>query len=147
MKQSINYRAITPESAAALSKVSAILAGSFTDHRLKALVDLRASQINGCAFCVDMHSVEARKLGETQQRLDTLCVWREVSLFEPRERAALALTEALTRVSQHGVPDVVQEEAAKYFSERELVDLVQIIATINAWNRISIAFHAQPPAR
>ena len=144
MSLRINYRAAAPDTVAALYSVKIHLEKVFPDHRLKALVELRTSQINGCAFCVDMHSKDARKAGETQQRLDCLCVWREVSFFTPRERAALALAEAITLISVDHVPDEIFTEARAHFTEREIVDLVMIISVMNAWNRLSITMRSAP---
>jgi AhpD family alkylhydroperoxidase len=111
---------------------------------LQELVKLRASQINGCAYCVDMHSIDLRALGETSQRMDALPVWQETPFFSERERAALLWTEKLTLVSIDHVPDVVYEEVYRHFTEEELVNLTLIVAAINAWNRFAIAFRAVP---
>ncbi len=146
MSLRINYRATAPDTVAALYNVKTHLEKVFSDHRLKALVELRTSQINGCAFCVDLHSKDARKAGETQQRLDCLCVWREVSFFTPRERAALALAEAITLISTDHVPDEVFAEVRAHFTEREIVDLVMVISVMNAWNRLSITMRGEPAA-
>jgi AhpD family alkylhydroperoxidase len=108
------------------------------------LVRMRASQINGCAFCLDMHSKDARVEGETEQRLYCLPAWRETPFYTDRERAALAWTEAVTQVSKDHVPDAVFEEARKHFSEEELAQLTLAIVAINGWNRFSIAFRAVP---
>jgi len=108
------------------------------------LVKMRASQINGCAYCLDMHSKDARAQGETEQRLYALNAWRETPFYTDRERAALAWTEAVTLVSADHVPDAVYEEARQRFSEEELVNLTLAIVTINGWNRLSIAFRAVP---
>lgn len=108
------------------------------------LVKIRASQINGCAFCLNMHHRDARKGGESQQRLDVLPAWREVELFTERERAALALTEAVTLISQDGVPDEVWTEVRRQFDERETAALIVAIATINVWNRFAISTLQQP---
>jgi AhpD family alkylhydroperoxidase len=108
------------------------------------LVKMRASQINGCAYCLDMHSKDARSLGETEQRLYELNAWRETPFYTDRERAALAWTEAVTNVSETHVPDDVFEEVKKQFSEQEIVDLTYAIATINAWNRLAISLRAVP---
>ena len=116
------------------------------------LVKMRASQINGCAFCLDMHSKDARAEGETEQRLYALNAWRETPFFTDRERAALAWAEAVTLVTEGHVPDEVYEEARKHFSEEEMVNLTMAVVTINGWNRLAISFRAvpgayQPPAR
>jgi AhpD family alkylhydroperoxidase len=108
------------------------------------LVKMRASQINGCAYCLDMHSKDARSLGETEQRLYELNAWRETPFYTDRERAALAWTEAVTNVSETHVPDDVFEEVKKQFSEQEIVDLTYAIATINAWNRLAISLRSVP---
>ena len=104
------------------------------------LVKMRASQINGCAYCIDMHSKDARSEGETEQRIYALSAWEETPFFTDRERAALALTEAITLVSQGHVPDAVYEKVRKSFSEEELVNLTLAIITINGWNRLAITF-------
>jgi len=106
------------------------------------LVKLRASQINGCAYCVDMHTKDARARGETEQRLYAVGVWREAPFFTERERAALAWTEAVTLVNLDHVPDEVYELARKHFTEKELVDLTTALVAINGWNRLSISFRA-----
>ncbi len=108
------------------------------------LVRMRASQINGCAYCLDMHSKDARANGETEQRLYALDAWRETPFFTDRERAALAWTEAVTRVSQSHVPDSVYEEARQRFTEEELANLTLAIVAINGWNRLAISFRAVP---
>ena len=120
------------------------LAGCGFDHKFMHLLKLRASQINGCAYCIDMHSIDARAAGETEQRLYALDAWRETPFFDDRERAALAWIEAVTLVSQGHVPDAVYDEARKHFSEKELVDLTYLASTINAWNRIAISLRAVP---
>jgi AhpD family alkylhydroperoxidase len=108
------------------------------------LVKMRASQINGCAYCIDMHSKDARAQGETEQRLYALDAWRETPFFTDREQAALAWTEALTLISENHVPDAVFEHAKQHFSEEELVNLTMAVITINAWNRIAISFRMVP---
>ncbi|WP_233830366.1 carboxymuconolactone decarboxylase family protein [Paraburkholderia sp. ZP32-5] len=114
------------------------------EKSLTDLVRLRASQINGCAFCVDMHTADARKGGETDRRLATLVVWRETPFFTDRERAALAWTEALTLVAQDHVPDAAWDAVRPHFSDEELVDLTLVISAINAWNRFAISFRKLP---
>jgi AhpD family alkylhydroperoxidase len=108
------------------------------------LVRMRASQINGCAYCLDMHSKDARAIGETEQRLYALNAWRETPFFTDRERAALAWTEAVTLVSQDHVPDSVYDEVRQRFNGEELVNLTLAVAAINSWNRLCISFHAVP---
>ena len=116
------------------------------DERLLALVKTRASQINGCAYCLHMHSEEARKLGESEARLLLLSAWEESTMYSERERAALAWTEALTKVSETHAPDDVYNEVRRVFSEEETIKLSIAIAMINAWNQLSIGFRAQHPA-
>ncbi|MEV4615177.1 carboxymuconolactone decarboxylase family protein [Kitasatospora sp. NPDC049258] len=111
------------------------------------LVKIRASQINGCAFCLDMHTTDARKLGEQEHRLYSLPAWRETPWFTARERAALALTEAVTLVTEGHVPDAVYDEAAKQFDQQELAQLIALIIAINSWNRIAIATRLSPAPR
>lgn len=108
------------------------------------LAKMRASQINGCAYCIDMHSKDARSEGESEQRLYALSAWRETPFFTDRERAALAWTEAVTLIAEGHVPDAVYEEARRRFSEEELVNLTMAVVTINGWNRLSVAFRAVP---
>lgn len=114
------------------------------EHSLLELIKIRASQLNGCAFCLDMHTIDARAAGETEQRLYLLDAWREAPFYSERERAALAWTEAVTLVSQAHVPDDVFAEARRHFGEVELVNLTWAVVTINGWNRVAIAFRAQP---
>ena len=108
------------------------------------LVKMRASQINGCAYCIDMHSKDARAEGETEQRLYALSAWKETPFFTDRERAALALTEAVTSIKDSHVPECIYEKAKKSFSEEELVNLTLAIIAINGWNRLSITFRSVP---
>lgn len=118
------------------------------DPELAELIKIRASQINRCAFCLDMHTRDARKLGVSEQKLDVLAAWEEAGdLFTEREHAALALTEAITEVSKGGVPDDVYAQAAAVFSDRELGQVISMAVTINAWNRINAAVHTAPPRR
>lgn len=137
---------VNPTAYAAMLGLEKFLASSSLDKKLKELVKIRASQINGCAFCLHMHATDARKLGETEVRIYTLNAWRETSYFTPQERAALALTEAVTLVSTNHVPDDVYEEAARHFSQQEISELLMAIVTINAWNRIAITTGLTPPA-
>ena len=110
------------------------------------LIKIRASQINGCAFCLDMHHRDAREHGESQRRLDVLAGWHEVpSLYSDREQAALALTEAVTRIADAGVPDTIWDEAATQFSQSEIVRLLMAIVTINVWNRLAVSTRQRPP--
>jgi AhpD family alkylhydroperoxidase len=147
MSRRIPYYQVAPEGIKALQGVDPYLKSTNIEPRLRALVELRTSQINGCAYCVDMHSRQAREHGETQQRLDCLPVWRETTFYDDRERAALAWAESVTNVSQTGIPDDVYEEAKKQFSDKDLVDLTLVISVMNAWNRIAIGFRQGPAKR
>jgi AhpD family alkylhydroperoxidase len=120
--------------------------GGDLEPALRELVKIRASQLNGCAFCLDMHNRDARKNGENQRRLDVLAGWHEVpSLYTDREQAALRLTEAVTLIADAGVPDDVWEQASAVFSQEEMVRLLMAIATINVWNRLAVSTRQQPP--
>jgi AhpD family alkylhydroperoxidase len=138
----IDYKKVAPQAIQALWTVERYARESKLEPQLLELVKLRASMINGCAYCVDMHSKDARARGESEQRLYALSVWREAPFFTPRERAALAWTEAVTTVSAGHVPDEVYRLAREHFEERELVDLTMAIIAINGWNRLAIAFRA-----
>lgn len=127
--------------------VAAALNAAELPGLLVELVRIRVSQINGCAFCVDMHVEEARQAGETPQRLDLFPVWREAPYFSERERAALAWAESVTLLAQTHVPDEVFQEVRRHFEEKELVDLTMIVAAINAWNRLGVSFRSSPPPR
>lgn len=144
MEPRIDYRKYAQEGTKALFALEKYIAESGLDKKLMELVKMRASQINGCAFCIDMHSKDARALGETEQRLYELDAWRETPFYTDRERAALEWTESLTLVSQTHVPDSVYEEVKKHFSEKEIVDLTLLVGAINNWNRIAIAMRAVP---
>lgn len=140
----IDITKAAPEAYQAMAGLGKYVRQSGLEQPLLELVRMRSSQINGCAFCLDMHSKDARAAGETEQRLYALNAWRETPLYTERERAALAWTEAVTLVSQSHVPDEVYEFVRKQFSEKELVDLTLAIAEINAWNRIAISLRAVP---
>src|SRR6516162_10765411 len=144
MQPPIDYRKHAQEPLQSLYAIESYVAASGLEEKLLHLVRTRASQINGCAFCLDMHTIDARAAGETEQRLYTLDAWRETPFFSDRERAALAWVEAVTLLAKTHVPDSVYEEARKHFSEQELVDLTYLAATINAWNRIAESFRAVP---
>ena len=124
--------------------IDALDASAVFEPRLRELVRIRASQINGCAFCVDMHSVDAQAAGEDDRRIFALAAWRESPFFDERERAALALTEAMTLLAERGVPDDVYEAAAEHFGEDELGNLMGVIIAINAWNRVGVATALHP---
>jgi AhpD family alkylhydroperoxidase len=143
MQERLPYAKLSAEPAKSLYALGAYLARCGLEKGLLELVKIRASQINGCAFCIDMHTKDARAGGETEQRIYALNAWRETPFFTDRERAALAWTEAVTRIGD-GVSDLVFTEASQHFNEKELVDLTWAIAAINAWNRIAISFRAVP---
>jgi AhpD family alkylhydroperoxidase len=147
MKPRINYFQAAPDAVKALTALEAQIQGGGLEQSLIELVRTRASQINGCAFCINMHTQDARKHGETEQRLYLLNAWRESPVYTDRERAALAWTEAVTLISQTHAPDDVYNEVRAQFSEAETVNLTMLIATINAWNRLSISFRSMPPVR
>lgn len=144
MQPRIDYPNVAPGAIAAMRGLEAYLAESGLEPSLLDLVKLRASQINGCAYCIDMHSKDARSRGESEQRLYELDAWQETPFYTERERAALAWTEAVTLVASGHVPDAVYEQARQQFSERELVDLTLAIVAINSWNRLAISFRAVP---
>jgi AhpD family alkylhydroperoxidase len=144
MEPRIDARKHAQEAQKAMYALEQYLAGCGLEHSLIHLMKMRASQINGCAYCIDMHSKDARALGETEQRLYELAAWRETPFYTDRERAALSWTEAVTLVSQTHVPDSVYDEIRKHFSEKEIVDLTFVVATINAWNRLAVALRAVP---
>ena len=144
MSQRLNYAQQSPDLFKKLSDLSMALKGSVIEEKLRDLVNIRASQLNGCAFCLDMHVKEAKIHGESELRLYHVAIWRESNLFVPRERAALAWTEAVTLLSQNHVPDDVYEQARAQFSEGELVDLTMAVTTINSWNRLAVSFRQTP---
>jgi AhpD family alkylhydroperoxidase len=130
---------VQPESLQTLLKLEGYVKKSGLDHTLWELIKIRASQINGCAYCIDMHTKDARAAGETEQRLYLLNAWREAPFYTEAERAALALTEAVTKISEAGVPQELYEHVRKYFDEAQFVDLIMAINAINCWNRIAIS--------
>lgn len=145
MTARLNAWTVAPKALQPLIDLEAYLAGCGLEHSLIELVKMRASQINSCAFCLHMHSKDARAAGESEERLHLLAAWRESSLYTPRERAALAWTEALTLVAQTGAPDADFEDLKAHFGEAEVVDLTMLITAINAWNRIAVGFRSQHP--
>jgi len=144
MSLRIHYARQSPELFRKYSEMSMALAHSSIDEKLRALVEIRASQMNGCAFCLDMHVKQAKIAGERELRLYHVPIWRESNLFTPKERAALEWTEALTKLGAHGVSDEIFESVLKELSEKELSDLTFVVMVINGWNRVSIAFQAVP---
>jgi AhpD family alkylhydroperoxidase len=144
METRLAFRRFIPKSLMLMMDVESEIDRSTLGARLLHLVKMRASQINGCAYCLDMHSKDARAEGESEQRLYALDAWAETPFFDKRERAALLWTEAVTRVSEHHVPDHVYEAVRGEFTEQELAYLTLAIATINAWNRLCIALRNPP---
>lgn len=136
----INYGSTNKDLFKALLTAQSYLDGATIERSLMHLIDMRVSQINGCAYCLDMHSKDLRHEGETEQRIYLLNAWRETDLFTPRERAALAWAEAVTRLTDQDVPDDVYSAAREQFSEAELADLTYVITMINTWNRFNVAF-------
>jgi AhpD family alkylhydroperoxidase len=139
-----NFLQVSPGGIKAMLGVETYVEKSGLERSLLRLVQMRASQMNGCAYCLDMHSKDARAEGETEQRLYALDAWREAPFYSTRERAALAWTEALTRIADTHAPDEVYREAAAQFSERELADLTLAVVAINGWNRIAISTRSEP---
>jgi AhpD family alkylhydroperoxidase len=144
MQPRIELRRVNPKLMQPLLAIESYLHGSSLGSGLLHLVKTRASQINGCAYCLDMHTKDARAEGESEQRLYALDAWRETPFFDERERAALEWTEAVTCVAESHVPDEVYERVRQRFSEQELIDLTLAITNINAWNRLNIAFRTVP---
>ncbi|MGF6662371.1 AhpD family alkylhydroperoxidase [Paraburkholderia atlantica] len=144
MSQRINYIQQSPELFKKFLEFSNLLKESSIEESVRDLVSIRASQLNGCAFCLDMHVKEAKIHGERELRIHHLPAWRESTLFAPRERAALAWTEVLTKLPEQGVPDDIYERVRTQFSEKELSDLTYDIMAINAWNRVNVAFRTVP---
>ncbi len=144
MKPRINYGEVAPGAYAAMDALDRYLATCDLEKALLMLVQLRASQLNGCAYCLDMHWKDLRAAGEQEQRLYSLAAWRECPWYTDRERAALAWTEAVTLIASDHVPDAVYREVKPHFSEPELAGLTLAVAAINAWNRLSIAGRLVP---
>jgi AhpD family alkylhydroperoxidase len=144
MAQRIDYQKQSPELFNKLVALNMQIGRSGLEETINYLVEIRASQINGCSFCLDMHVKQAVIHGERPLRLHHIAAWRESPLFSPRERAALAWTEVLTQLPPHGVPDDIYAHVREQFSEKELTDLTYAVMTINAWNRINVAFTSVP---
>jgi AhpD family alkylhydroperoxidase len=143
MTPRIDYARVAPEAIRPLRELERYLESSTIERSLRELVKLRASLINGCAYCIDMHTKDARAGGESEQRLYALAAWHEAPFYTERERAALAWTDAVTRVSETHVPDALFAEIRRHFSEQELVDLTLAVVAINGWNRIAISFRPE----
>jgi AhpD family alkylhydroperoxidase len=140
----LSYPTVAPHVLQAALTMSKAAHEHAPERELVELVNLRASQINGCAYCLDMHAKALRKMGVDQQKLDLLAAWRESPTFTERERAALAWTEAVTLVAGAGVPEDVYRCALSHFGEQGLVELTFVVTTINTWNRLNVAFHTPP---
>ena len=146
MEPRLDFYKASPDAIKTMLAFSAGVEKLGLEKSLLELVKLRASQVNGCAFCVDMHAADARKGGETERRLYAVPVWHETPFFTPRERAALAWTEAVTSISTSRAPDDVHEQLCAQFTEKERMDLTLAISMINCWNRLAIAFRKMPDA-
>jgi AhpD family alkylhydroperoxidase len=144
MSARIEYTKVAPGAVHAMNGLEKYLKDCGLEASLRELVKLRASQINGCAYCIDMHSKDARANGESEQRLYGLVAWRETPYYTERERAALAWTEAVTLIAENDVPDELYEQVRQQFSEQELVNLTLAIVAINGWNRLAISFRVVP---
>ncbi len=139
-----NYQKLSPHAVQALLALDKALSDTPLERKIIDLIKIRASQLNGCLFCLDMHSKEAKRHGERELRMHHLSLWRESPLFSAKEKAALEWTELLTRPNQHGAEDADYENLSRHFSEKEISDLTLAIAAINAWNRLGIAFRSEP---
>jgi AhpD family alkylhydroperoxidase len=152
MTTRLQYQNAAPEALRAMYALEAFVRGTGLDPALIHLIKIRASQMNGCAYCLDMHTKDARAADETEQRIYVLSAWREAPFYSPREQAALAWTEAVTDIGRAGVSDDLYRQARESFAEKELVNLTMAVVAINGWNRLAIAFRAdvgsyEPPAR
>jgi len=146
MSQRLDVHAVDPKAYQAVLAMERYVRESGLDAGLYELIKIRASQLNGCAYCLDMHNRDARKGGEDQRRLDVLSAWREApELFTDRERAALAFTEAVTRIGETGVPDPVWTDVSGHFDQSGIVHMLMAIATINVWNRLAVSTHQPLP--
>ncbi len=144
MTQRLNYFQQSPELVKKLVELASLFQKTTIEAHIRELVEIRASQLNGCAFCVDMHIKMAKIHGERELRLHHVAIWRESTLFSPRERAALAWTEALTELPAQGVPDDIYDRVRTQYSEKELSDLTFLVGAINSWNRLNVAFRMVP---
>lgn len=145
MQARFNHRAANPEALQTMLKLENFVNESGLDKKLIELIKIRASQINGCAFCMDMHTQDARKLGETEQRIYLLSLWRESAVYTEAERAVLALTEAVTVITANGVSEELYQQVREHFDEKQYVALIMAINTINSWNRIAISTGMSAP--
>lgn len=139
MTQRMNYYEIAPDAIKIMMEMEKYTKKSAIERKLRELIKIRASQINGCAYCINMHTTDAKKMGETEQRLYCISAWRECTFYSEAEKVALELTEHITLIPEKRVPDDLYERVRKHFDEKAYVDLVILINQINSWNRISIA--------
>ncbi|TGM12675.1 carboxymuconolactone decarboxylase family protein [Leptospira selangorensis] len=139
MNTRFNYAKVYPQVLEKMMEMENFAKGSGIDTKLYELIKIRSSQINGCAFCINMHTVDARKLGEEERRIYLLNAWKEAPYYTEKERAALELTEYVTKISEHGVPDDLYAKVRAQFEEKEFIALIVVINTINSWNRIAIS--------
>lgn len=144
MSVRLDYYAASPKAMKAMMAMEALTSSLSIEPALLNLVKVFASQLNGCSFCTDMHSIDARRLGETDRRLYSIAVWRDSDFFSPRERAALAWAESVTLLSESHVPDDIWEQLKAEFSDTEMVDLTVAVTTINSWNRLAVSFRQKP---
>ena len=144
MNMRIDYDQIAPQAVKAVLELEKFVNNSGLEKSLLDLVKIRASQINGCAYCIDVHCSDARKHGESERRLQAICVWQESPFFTAQERAALAWAEAITLLSSTHAPDDIYVELRKYFDEKATIDLTMAIITINSWNRLAVSFRKLP---
>ena len=144
MEPRIKYAQAAPEGYRAMAGLQRYVTNSGLEHSLLELIKIRASQINGCAYCIDMHTKDARAQGETEQRIYALSAWRETPFYTGRERAALEWTEAVTLIGESHIPDELYQSVGQYFTEKELVDLTLAVIVINGWNRLAISFRSLP---
>lgn len=139
MEQRIDYHSVAPEALKIMLEMEKYTKSTGIDRKLRELIKIRASQINGCAYCMNMHTADARKMGETEQRIYCLSAWRECTFYTEAEKVALELTEHVTMISNKLVPDELYNRLRKHYNEKEYVDLVILINQINSWNRLSIS--------
>lgn len=144
MQRRLSIREVQPEAMKGLVMLNSYIHDSGIDPKLNELIKIRASQINGCAYCIDQHSKDARKLGESEQRIYALNAWRETPFFSDAERATLALTEYMTEIATKRVPDEIYTEMTRHYDETKIAQIMMAIITINAWNRIGVATHMMP---
>ncbi|QNM95015.1 carboxymuconolactone decarboxylase family protein [Chitinimonas koreensis] len=144
MHARLNWAKAAPDAYKAMIALENAVTGSGLEPSLLELIRIRSSQLNGCAFCLDMHTADARKRGESERRIYTLSAWRETPFFSERERAALAWTEALTQLAGHEVSEALYDSVKAQFGDKEMVDLTLAVNAINSWNRIGVGFGLQP---